>query len=193
MGGISPWIHAGFSAGGDTDPVKRRFFGLFGLWVLTGGIAPAGTLLAAVPATGRPATIEQRILELMNRARSADRLCGREHFVATGPLAFSRDLRRAATAHALDMARRSYFEHRSPEGVLPKARVQRTGYRPALTGENIAFGPDSAEEVVAGWLSSPGHCANIMDPRFSETGVAVAQGRKRGHFYWVQVLARPIR
>ena len=63
-----------------------------------------------------------------------------------------------------------------------------TGYRPRLTGENIAFGPESVEEVVAGWLASPGHCANIMDPRFREMGVAVALGRKRGHFYWVQDL-----
>ena len=60
-----------------------------------------------------------------------------------------------------------------------------------LVGENIAFGPESAEEAVAGWMASPGHCANIMDPRFREMGVAVAQGRKRGHFYWVQNLAEP--
>ena len=62
-----------------------------------------------------------------------------------------------------------------------------------LTGENIAFGPESAEEVVAGWLGSPGHCANIMDARFRDTGIAVATGRKRGHIYWVQEFGLPAR
>jgi uncharacterized protein YkwD len=67
------------------------------------------------------------------------------------------------------------------------------GYREKLVGENIAYGPKSAEEVVQGWLSSPGHCENIMDPRFAEMGVAYAQGQasKRG-LYWVQLLADPL-
>ena len=91
------------------------------------------------------------------------------------------------------MARRDYFDHRALDGSEPKDRVRRAGYRPRLTGENIAFGPESAEEAVAGWMASPGHCANIMDPRFREMGVAVAQGRKPSHFYWVQDLAQPAR
>ena len=60
-------------------------------------------------------------------------------------------------------------------------------------GENIAYGPKSAEEVVQGWLSSPGHCENIMDPRFAEMGIAYAPGRaSRRGLYWVQVLADPL-
>ena len=69
----------------------------------------------------------------------------------------------------------------------------RAGYRPRISGENIAFGPQSAEEVVAGWLGSPGHCANIMGPRFQEIGVGVASGRKRGRIYWVQTFGAPLR
>jgi hypothetical protein len=45
-----------------------------------------------------------------------------------------------------------------------------------LVGENIAYGPKSADEVVQGWLDSPGHCENIMDPRFAEMGIAYAAG-----------------
>ena len=88
--------------------------------------------------------------------------------------------------HARDMARRKFFEHQGSDGSQPRDRVRRTGYHSRLTGENIAYGPESAEEVVAGWLASPGHCANIMDPRFEEIGVALAIGRKRGQIYWVQ-------
>ena len=59
-------------------------------------------------------------------------------------------------------------------------------------GENIAYGPKSVEEVVQGWLDSPGHCENIMDPRFVEMGLGYAVGHvsKRG-LYWVQLMAAP--
>jgi uncharacterized protein YkwD len=90
------------------------------------------------------------------------------------------------------MARNRYFEHRGRDGSQPKDRVRRAGYRSRLTGENIAFGPVSAEEVVAGWLDSPGHCANIMDSRFRDIGVGLASGRKRGEIYWVQTFGAPV-
>ena len=68
----------------------------------------------------------------------------------------------------------------------------RAGYQPRLTGENIAYGPESAQEVVAGWLASPGHCANIMDSRFQSIGIGIAIGRKPGEIYWVQNFGAPI-
>ncbi|HMA11700.1 MAG TPA: CAP domain-containing protein [Steroidobacteraceae bacterium] len=160
------------------------------LWLLA---CCAGPALADTPALARPAEVQQRVLDLVNRVRAQGRTCGRDLFPPAHPLVLSRPLQAAATAHARDMARRSYFEHRAPDGSEPKDRVRRAGYRPRLTGENIAFGPESAEEVVAGWLASPGHCANLMDLRFREMGVAVAQGRRRGHFYWVQNLGAPAR
>lgn len=144
----------------------------------------AADMSAAAP----PSTLQWRVLDLVNQSRAAGRRCGREHFPAAPALAPSQALYSAAAAHARDMARRGYFEHRAPDGSEPKDRVRRAGYRPRLTGENIAYGPETAEEVVAGWLASAGHCANIMDPRFRDMGVAVAQGRKRGQFYWVQDL-----
>ena len=88
------------------------------------------------------------------------------------------------------MARRGYFEHEGHDGSQPRDRVRRAGYRSRLTGENIAFGPESAEEVVAGWLDSPGHCANIMDARFRDIGVGIATRGKR--VYWVQNFGAPL-
>jgi uncharacterized protein YkwD len=68
--------------------------------------------------------------------------------------------------------------------------VHRTGYRARHVGENIASGVPTAREVVDGWLASPGHCSNIMDPRFTEMGVAYAtERRSRGVIYWTQVFA----
>jgi uncharacterized protein YkwD len=139
------------------------------------------------------ATIRERVLRLVNHARAGSRRCGHERFAATTPLAASPLLDRAAQEHAFDMARYDYFEHTGMDGSVPKERLARLGYRSLLTGENIAYAPESAEEVVSGWLASPGHCANIMEPRFREMGIAFAVGRKRGAIYWVQDLAEPRR
>ena len=97
-----------------------------------------------------------------------------------------------ALGHASDMAEHGYFEHKDLAGRTPADRVKAVGYREKLVGENIAYGPESADEAVRGWLDSPGHCENIMDPRFSEMGLAFAIGKapKRG-LYWVQLLAAP--
>jgi uncharacterized protein YkwD len=97
-----------------------------------------------------------------------------------------------ALGHAADMAEHNYFEHEDLAGHSPADRVRAVGYREKLVGENIAYGPQSTEEVVQGWLDSPGHCENIMDPRFAEMGIAFAAGQKSKHgLYWVQVLATP--
>lgn len=135
--------------------------------------------------------IRARVVDLVNDARSASRRCGSERFAAAPPLLSSKRLGDAAASHARDMARKRFFEHRGSNGSQPKDRVLRAGYQPRLSGENIAYGPVSAEEVVAGWLASPGHCANIMEPRFRDIGVGLATGRKRGQIYWVQTFGAP--
>jgi uncharacterized protein YkwD len=156
--------------------------------MLTGGALAR----EALPVSSQPAAkVQQQVLDLVNAARARGRVCGKERFAPAAPLEISDRLHRAARRHARDMARHDYFEHAGRDGRSPKDRVQAEGYRLLLTGENIAFGPETADEVVKGWLGSPGHCANIMDPRFREMGVAVAQGRRRGHFYWVQELGNP--
>jgi uncharacterized protein YkwD len=153
------------------------------------------TQVSADVAVGRTSspTVRERVFELINHARSRTRRCGQERFAATVSLVPSSLLNRAAQEHALDMARNDYFEHTGMDGSEPKERLARLGYRSRLTGENIAYGPETAEEVVSGWLSSPGHCANIMDPRFREMGIAFAVAPVRGAIYWVQDLAVPRR
>jgi uncharacterized protein YkwD len=153
----------------------------------------SSALAASAAVVGRTsnAAVRERVVDLVNAARNSSRRCGSDRYAAVPPLSESRKLNDAAAGHARDMARRRFFDHRGPDGSQPKDRVLRTGYQPRLTGENIAFGPESAEEAVAGWLASPGHCANIMDPRFQHIGVALATGRKRGEIYWVQNFGAP--
>ena len=90
------------------------------------------------------------------------------------------------------MAAHDYFEHQDLTGRSPAQRVRAAGYGEKLVGENIAYGPKSIDEAVQGWLDSPDHCENIMDPRFSEMAVAFAPGQlSRRGLYWVQLLAAP--
>lgn len=87
----------------------------------------------------------------------------------------------AAQQHSDDMARRGYISHTTPEGVTFDERISRAGY-PAPAAENIAKGPRSAERVVALWMNSPGHRANILNCAFTAIGVGVATDG----WYWTQ-------
>jgi uncharacterized protein YkwD len=133
-----------------------------------------------------------RVLQLVNEVRARGTRCGDRSFGSAPPVKLSGTLADVAFGHAADMARHNYFEHEDLGGHSPADRVRAVGYREKLVGENIAYGPKSADEVVQGWLDSPGHCENIMDSRFAEMGIAYAAGQasKRG-LYWVQLLAAP--
>ena len=146
----------------------------------------------AVPASAQTPLLATRALQLVNEARARGTRCGERSFAPAPPVKLSGTLAGVALGHAADMAQHNYFEHEDRAGHSPADRVRAVGYPEKLVGENIAYGPKTAEEVVQGWLDSPGHCENIMDPRFAEMGIAYAAGRasKRG-LYWVQVLADP--
>ena len=90
------------------------------------------------------------------------------------------------------MARQHYFDHVDPSGLSPADRVRAAGYREQLVGENLAYGRLYTEDAIARWLKSPGHCENIMEPRFEEMGIAFAQdSRELRTLYWVQLFADP--
>jgi cysteine-rich secretory family protein len=98
-----------------------------------------------------------------------------------GPLRYEARLELASQRHADDMVGRRYFEHDTPEGVDPHARIAATGYpaNNAFTGENIAWGEgaeSSPVEIVDSWMHSPPHREAILHPSFSEIGVGVAIG-----------------
>jgi uncharacterized protein YkwD len=144
-----------------------------------------------VPSTQEAPRLAARTLELVNEARSQPRRCGSRSFAPAAPLTLDRTLDGVAYGHATDMAEHNYFEHEDLAGHTPADRVRAVGYREKLVGENIAFGPRTADEVVQGWLDSPGHCENIMDPRFAQMGIAYAAGHAKRGLFWVQVFAQP--
>jgi len=175
-----------------TISLPRLIARRLGIAILTAAALCSGACAAGAAASRvSSADVRARVVELVNAARSKGRKCGSERFASAAPLGASRQLNDSAAAHARDMARKDYFDHRGSDGSQPRDRVLRTGYQPRISGENIALGPESAEEVVAGWLASPGHCANIMDARFRDIGIGVATARGRGKIYWVQNFGTP--
>jgi uncharacterized protein YkwD len=144
------------------------------------------------PVHSTPAVLAAQALQLVNEVRARGVRCGGRQFAPAPPLTLSGTLAGVALGHAADMAEHDYFEHRDLSGQSPADRVRAVGYREKLVGENIAYGPKTLEEVVQGWLDSPGHCENIMDPRFAEMGLAYAAGQSGRHgLYWVQLFAEP--
>jgi uncharacterized protein YkwD len=155
------------------------------IWIVVAAPFAAPSLTATADAAGQ-------VLRLVNAARAQPQRCGRSSYAAAPPLQLNALLSRAAQAHADDMLHYDYFEHAGHDGSTPAQRVADTGYRYREVGENIAFGPESAEEAVSGWMASPGHCQNIMDPHFGELGVALAVTRSgKPRIYWVQEFAAP--
>jgi uncharacterized protein YkwD len=171
-----------------TDP-RYSEVGLFrrdaGTWIVVAAVA-------AFPSPNDTAAISSHLLELINQARSEPRTCGAIKFSAATPLRASTSLNEAALTHAVDMAQHQLFQHEGSDGSSPGARATRAGYSWSRVGENIAVGVLNAEEAVKGWLASPGHCANIMQPLFTEMGVGYAvTSNAKPNIYWSQVLARP--
>jgi uncharacterized protein YkwD len=136
--------------------------------------------------------ISRRILQLTNAARAQARRCGATPYAAVAPLTLNGTLTHVALRYAQDMATYGYMSHTGHDGSSPAARVSRSGYRWSEVGENLASGIMTPEEVVAGWLQSPDHCANLMDPLFTQVGLgfAVAVHRDAG-VYWAMEFGTP--
>jgi uncharacterized protein YkwD len=158
------------------------------------------TLIFARPAPPLPSVTFQDwteagqiILEGVNQARASGHTCGDQAYPPAPPLRWNPLLGEAALAHSRDMAERRYFNHQDKNGGTSGERAKSAGYAWSRIGENIAFGQYTPQEAVAGWLTSPGHCTNIMNRDFTEMGAAyaVTPEKRAGLIYWTQVFGKP--
>ena len=127
---------------------------------------------------------------LLADARAQDRQCGGESYAASPPLTWNDRLGAAAQTHSEDMAQSGRMSHEGSRGETLADRLDAVGFKPRAWAENVAAGQPDAATVVAAWLDSPGHCANIMSAAYTEFGAGVhrdASGRR----YWTLVLASP--
>jgi uncharacterized protein YkwD len=138
------------------------------------------------------AAVAERVLELTNQARARARSCGNREFPPAPPVAAASLLDAAAQRHADDMAARNALTHTGSDGSSVRERVSGAGYAWRAVAENIAEGQPTAYVVVRDWLESPEHCANLMDPAYTQMGIAFAVSDEgAGQSYWVQVFAAP--
>lgn len=136
------------------------------------------TTTASKPALPKPSTasvapaIEDQILSLINQYRKKKGL---------SPLIANPIIEAEARRHTIAMA-----SHRSPfghDGFSYRSKVITSRIKGVrATAENVAYGSRSAEEVVKGWLNSPGHRKNI-EGKFRLTGIGVARDDKATLFF----------
>lgn len=163
---------------------KTAFFGMCALvfvtflatnvqtWLWTNSNWLVGTVLPAV------------IVEETNRERELGNLAGLQRNTL---------LDQAATLKAEHMATEGYFAHYSPEGTSPWYWFDKVGYSYAKAGENLAVHFVDSRTVVAAWMESPTHQANIMNNQYLEIGVGTAEGEYQGHrtIFVVQLFGTP--
>lgn len=152
------------------------------------GSAPAAvsstqTVSAQAEATTLSAE-EQEVVRLVNLERVRNGLW---------PLAVSPLLTASARGHNADMIANHFFSHTGSDGSTPSLRAKRAGFAPygwgdTFVGENIAAGYQTPADVVAAWMSSPGHRANILMPEYREIGVGFSRTTPCNPYctYWTQ-------
>lgn len=111
------------------------------------------------------------VLESINRKRAE---------VGAQPLALNTKLTEAAVTKATDMFGNQYWSHTSPNGTTPWVFIKNAGYSYSIAGENLARDFGDTQSMVDAWYASPTHKANLLQKRYTETGIAVVNGNMEG-------------
>jgi uncharacterized protein YkwD len=165
-------------------------------------LVACGTMPTVKPETASTKSLTpelQTLLELVNAERAKGHTCGDKVFEPAQPLTISAKLVLAAQKHSTDLevvsAKTSM--HVTPEGAVNYTpgmsftqRVDAEGYAWSALGENVAYGFGTPELVLKAWLESPGHCTNIMSPKYKELGLGKAGNGNTS--YWTQDFATPL-
>jgi len=120
--------------------------------------------------TASPNAIQQeawQLVQLTNQSRAQ---------VGAGPLKWDSALAKAVRQHCLRMATEGQLSHQFAGEPDPGERAAQAGARFSLIEENLALAPTAAE-IYEGWMSSPHHRANLLNPQVDSVGVAVVAGR----------------
>lgn len=165
----------------------RRFFRtlvLRGLLSFLFFASPAQSQQRPAPATpqgtSQPSSDEKLLFDAANRERAAAGLQS---------LAWDSALAAAARQHALLMAQEHLLAHQYPDEFPLAERAARAGAKFSMIAENIAVGEDPAS-IHDGWMHSPGHRKNILNPELAAVGIAIVQ--RRSAIFAVQDFSRPV-
>jgi len=139
---------------------------------------------------------KKKYLTVINTLRNQSRSCGSAGYFSAAPaLRWKGSLYRASYEHSRDMMKSNTFSHKGSKSVSDwtanvqalsggssfKDRIENNGYTKWKNlAENIAMGASTGDQVMDQWISSDGHCANIMNPLFTDVGMA------RVNNFWTQ-------
>lgn len=125
-----------------------------------------------------------QVIEATNKERALKGL---------SPLVLNETLSAAALAKGQDMFDKQYWAHTSPEGVEPWTFIKQAGYTYQAAGENLARDFSTTTDMMAAWMASPTHRANIINTKYDEIGIAVIDGELQGieTTLVVQMFGRP--
>ena len=123
------------------------------------------------------------VLRLTNEFRAENGL---------SPLKANSELDQTAQKYSQTMATGDFFSHTGKDNSTPWSRAEKEGYKARTMGENIAVGQRSPQQVVQGWIDSPGHRRNMLNPNFTELGVGYFNlendtGKVNYNTYWTQL------
>ncbi len=155
----------------------RRLAVVFASLMLVFGMLAVVSPVATVHAQDSgyaPDEEEMVFLDLINGYRAG---------LGLGPLSLNYQLGAAADYHSYDMAINNYFDHYLFDGTDPATNMRNFGYTGSTTGENIAAGMASAQEVMIAWQNSPEHDAGMRNPNFTEIGIGRVYG-EGSHYGW---------
>lgn len=130
------------------------------------------------PAAAAPAQQDWRV-DMLRRINAERQKVG------APALCLNTKLNTAAQAHTADQARRRTMSHTGGDGSSVGTRASRAGYRWTSVGENVARGYGNTAQVMRGWMTSPGHKANLLQRGYRHVGLGRLQGS--GGPWWTQV------
>lgn len=150
--------------------------------------------------------LKQQYLHAVNKVRSQGRNCGSAgYFAAASAVRWSDALYKAAYEHSHDMSQSKLFSHQGSSGSSDwtakvqhldkgssfKARIENNGYKQWKNiAENIEMGSSTVDSAMDHWVGADKHCANIMNPDFTDVGMAyVKKPGSHSTYYWTQTFA----
>ena len=118
----------------------------------------------------------KRVFELVNQERKK---------ACVAPLVLNEKLCDMATFKLNEMDELGYFDHKSPVYGSPSEMAKAFGITDRGCGENLAFS-STPESVMDAWMSSEGHRANILNPKYTQIGIACHKNSHSNSLDWAQ-------
>ncbi len=124
-----------------------------------------------------------KVLEITNGYRAEKGLA---------PLKINETLMNSAGARAEEIAWSGLHSHTRPSLLKWSTIINEAGITSGSAGENIGWGYSTAEDVCIAWKNSKTHYENIMNPKFTETGIGIAADPDaNGKLCWAQHFLKP--